>query len=77
MVPATNVALSGIDGRGGAQSCGGLMPSRGACQSGKVGAGEWVEKHPHRGKGEWGEEGWDKGFVEGNPRRERYHLKCK
>lgn len=40
-----------------------------------MGAGEWVEQRPHRGKGEGGEEGWDKGFVEGNLRRERYHLK--
>lgn len=31
----------------------------------EVGGGEWVEGHPHRSKGEGGEEGWDVGIGGG------------
>jgi hypothetical protein len=39
--------------------------------------GEWVEEHPHRGKWERGQRGWDgkigrKVIIKGE-----YHLKCK
>jgi hypothetical protein len=29
-----------------------------------VEVGKWVEEHPHRGKGEKGDGGWDDGVVE-------------
>jgi hypothetical protein len=31
--------------------------------------GEWVKKHPQRGKGEGGEGGWNGDFVEEKPGR--------
>jgi hypothetical protein len=52
------MALSGISGRIKPWSCGGLMPH----QSSVAGLGEWVKKHPHRGKGVAEEEGWDWGL---------------
>jgi len=30
-----------------------------------VAVGEWVEEHPHKGKGEGIEDRWDGGIVEG------------
>jgi hypothetical protein len=51
---------------------GALMPQcRGMLEAG---VREWVEEHPHRGKGEGGGSGreWEKGNWEGG-----YHLKCK
>ena len=41
------------------------MPQRGGGESLEVEVLEWVEEHPHRGKGEGGDGGWDVGFVEG------------
>jgi hypothetical protein len=40
--------------------------SVGGCWSGGVGEGEWVEEHPHRGKGEGGESSWDGRLWKGN-----------
>jgi hypothetical protein len=41
-----------------------------------VEVGEWVEKHPHRGKRERGEEGWIVGLRRGN-QEGGYSLKYK
>ena len=38
-------------------------PSVEGCQSGEAGVGEWEEKHPHRGKGEGAEGGWNGDFL--------------
>jgi hypothetical protein len=34
-----------------------------------VGVGGWVEEHPHRGKEEGGEGGWDWGICRGETRK--------
>ena len=57
VAPATYVAENGLiqhQWKGGPWSCGGLMPHGEGLWNSEVGVGEWVEKHPHRGKQEGG-----------------------
>jgi hypothetical protein len=49
-------------GMGGPVSCGGLMSQHKELMSSEKGMGEWIEEHPHRGKGN--EDGMG-AFVEG------------
>ena len=42
--------ITGINGRGGPWSCGGLMPSVKECQSSELCVFGWVREHPHRSR---------------------------